>query len=265
MTYTRPTDNIADSVTPTLTVGTADANYPIANLTDGIPSKPFKVTGTTLSVVWDFGSATNVDAVTIPMHNLDAALAGVRWQGNAANAWGAPSIDQALTVPADDADGLPGYVHLDLSAISPRAYRYWRLHIPTANSVAIALGECFIWATLRTLTRSFGWGTSESGQRIRVVQKRLTHGRKLTYKLGTRLDTVRGMVPATAANKTDLFELHRQASEPNACFLVSFLDVVRIMTWDQDDDIIEIVSRLIDEDDEAIELGFEEAPRGYLL
>ena len=40
--YCRPSDIVTAAATLSLTAGTANANFPLANLQDGIPAKPFK-------------------------------------------------------------------------------------------------------------------------------------------------------------------------------------------------------------------------------
>ena len=69
------------------------------NIYDGNPAKPAKLTTTTGAWRWDFGGAKQLDVAAIIHHNLTAGL-NVRIQGNATDAWGAPSLDQATT-PVD--------------------------------------------------------------------------------------------------------------------------------------------------------------------
>src|SRR5438552_2828835 len=97
--YQVPTDNLAATGTLTVQSGTEDTAYPKANIYDGNPAKPAKLTTTTGAWRWDFGSAKQLDIVAVIHHNLTAGL-NVRIQGNATDAWGAPSLDQAFTIPA---------------------------------------------------------------------------------------------------------------------------------------------------------------------
>lgn len=119
--FTLPSDNIAG--TGTITPSTEDATYPKAGFYDLNPAKPFKMTSTTGNIVWDFGDATKVDIFSIIHHNLAAGLE-VRFQGNASDSWGSPSVNQALTIPSYDADGFPVNIFQDMTSHSSRTFRF---------------------------------------------------------------------------------------------------------------------------------------------
>jgi hypothetical protein len=125
--------------------------------------------------------------VAIVHHNIDAGL-NVRWQGNATNAWGAPSIDQAITIPTYE-QGSPRWPinpWLDLTGITPRSFRFWRLNFPVLNSVPIQLGQLWIGSTKRSLTHNYSWGF-QIGTEQRVIEHETDYGVSTIYSLGSKI------------------------------------------------------------------------------
>ena len=181
--YQYPSDNVAgDYATIGVNTGTEDADYPSAYLVDGRPGRPAKLTTTSGSWVLAFGGATRIDIVALGAHNLTAATL----QGNATNAWGAPTFSQALTIPAVSADGHSGSAWLDLTAktgYSAGGFQYWRLLVTSASSCAV--GELWLGSGIRTLARAYAPGfTIEESQPV------ITHMTEFlipqTYVLGSR-------------------------------------------------------------------------------
>lgn len=82
-------------------------------------------------VVFDFGSATNVDSVAVlfdPIEGATVDLSGaLTIQANATNAWTSPSVSQALTIDSDDIVATHFFS-------SDQSYRYWRLKIVDVNN-----------------------------------------------------------------------------------------------------------------------------------
>ena len=90
--------------TATITSSTAvDADYPLTNLHDGLPTEPTRwTTGASTRIVWDLGAGSpvpTVEGLLVVMHTLPAG-ATLTVQANGADAWGAPSFSQVVTVPA---------------------------------------------------------------------------------------------------------------------------------------------------------------------
>jgi hypothetical protein len=193
-----PADNLA---TPDLsaTPSTEDSAYPIENLLNGNPAKPFKFDATSGDIVFDFGAPTQLDIFAIVMHNLDAGL-NVRIQGNATNAWGGPTLDQAVVIPAYDKDGFPVNPWVDLTGIGSRTFQYWRLHIPV-NSVKPALGHIHLGATKRSLVHNISWGFQEGVERT-IVEHKTDYYVSTVYDLGVKVKTLQGEVETTDAGLT---------------------------------------------------------------
>src|SRR3954465_12525835 len=111
--YGRPSESLlSGALAVTVNTGGADSQYPAANLFDGHPEKPAKLTGTTGSWVAQFTAGQRVDLVALIHHNLAAGL-DIKIQGNATNVWSAPTLSQAFTIPARLLDNFTVNVWLD--------------------------------------------------------------------------------------------------------------------------------------------------------
>jgi len=194
--FQHPTDNLA---TPSITAtpSTADAAYPIANLLDGNPAKPFRFTATTGNIVFDFGSAKEIDIFALVMHNLDAGIE-LRLQANSADSWGAPPINELITVGAKDKDGFPPNPWKDMTGITPRTYRYWRLIVVTANSANCAFGHVHFGAPKRSLVHNISWGFGESVERP-LIEHETDYRVSTIYDFGVKVRSLQGEVETTDA------------------------------------------------------------------
>ena len=148
--YALPDDNIAPSAALTLPNGTADPFNPLANIASREPAIPFMTSssGTAVDVIFEHDAPTDVQAVSVHNHNIPDGT-DVRLQRNAANSWGAPSMDVALDLGAAEPDGLPLPYWKDLRGeVGYGSYLYTRLHVPSLAQI-VAIGEVALWKTLR--------------------------------------------------------------------------------------------------------------------
>lgn len=166
--YNHPADNIIGNATVTLPTGAADAEYPLTNVRDGDPALPFKATGTSIRIVFDFGAPVSLGLFALIHHNFDAAL-DVRVQGHTADAWGAPDIDLALTIPSTDVDGFIDNPFLDLAGQA--AKRFWSLVNNAPNSANVILGEIWIGSVTRELVHNYQWNARETELRQQLAHR----------------------------------------------------------------------------------------------
>jgi len=131
-------ENLFDAAV--LTPSTQNNNFPATNIQHRWFTKVWRSTddtGTlTESVVADLGASPGaVWAFALKKHNFSSS-AVVKIQANAANSWGAPSVDVTLTM----ADLL---VYFWSSA---QTYRYWRLYIVDSAPAAdyLEVGRMFL-------------------------------------------------------------------------------------------------------------------------
>lgn len=223
--YTRPSERLAGTLA--VNTGVGDASYLPANLDDGLPSKPAKLTGTTGSWTRDLGSAKQVDFCAVIHHNLDAAL-DLRLQGHTSNAWGAPDVNLAFTIPAAHADGFTKNVFLDVAALVPvaanRTKRWWRLLINSANTNPVAVGEWAMYSAVRTFgVRNISWGSVRKLHRPSIVHETEYMVRR-SYELGTSVRACEIELEATDVVRDEVDALFRTAGDVNPFVIVPHKD-----------------------------------------
>lgn len=220
--YTRPSENVAGDVTPSLDTGTADSDYPVTNVNNGDPAVPFMTSDSVgVDLVWDFTAAQRVDLISIPMHGIPAAT-DVRIQGNATDSWGAPTVDTAVTIATYGADGFPLVAYADITAdggYSAGGFRFWRLHVPSHAGVS-KIGDVELWSQKRTLTNGLRLGVELTRKWKSTVHERVDGGR-LVYNHALKQRRLRGRITAGASDMDNLAALWRDANGPTNAFLVN--------------------------------------------
>lgn len=145
-----PSENRARTATLSLATGAASPSHPLANISSGDVTLPFIASAAgAVRVVFDCATAVLVDGVFLPMYNIPAAHAGVKFEGHSSSSWGAPTVSVDLTIPTYRSRGtslLPcpepfGVDLRELASAATRTLRYWSLLVPTFAS-ALAIGEC---------------------------------------------------------------------------------------------------------------------------
>ena len=200
--YTYPADEVGTSATVTLTTGTADANYPVTNVQDRNPGTVFLTssTATAVDILWDHGSATDVKVFSLHHHNIPAGT-DVRIQRNAANSWGGPTMDVAVTVATYPNTGLPLPFAIDLTAqvgYSGAGFRYTRLHVPSLSQ-KVGVGSALLWSAKRQDLRGLRFPIRPSERQAGRVWP-TAYGVKSRYRLGVRLRQIEGVIRNTNAD-----------------------------------------------------------------
>ena len=114
-------ETLKDSI---LTINSSNINYPVTNILDSRLTKIVKTdSNTTMTIVFDAGSAVNVNSISIANHNISSG-ATIKFQGNATNVWTTPTIDETLTYSS-------GIINKQFTGGS---YQYWRLDIVDAGN-----------------------------------------------------------------------------------------------------------------------------------
>lgn len=111
-----------------LTVNSENINYPITNiLNTSLKRLSQTIAGTTtMTIVFDAGVAVTVNSINIAAHNISSGVTTLDFQGNATDAWGAPSVDEDLTSLWNT-----GIISKQFTGGS---YRYWRVNIIDAGN-----------------------------------------------------------------------------------------------------------------------------------
>lgn len=208
-------------------VGSAeDADYPAAYLYDGNLARPAKMTTTSGSWVFNFGSPQRVDLFAFGPHNLDAGLA-VQLQANASDSWGAPTISASVTIPSDREDLQSVNPWLDVTGVSgysTSGFQYWRLNISGSNSAAIAIGEVALYSQHTTI-RNFRVGVDEVESQAAVTHATL-YGVETVYALGVVRRRLTGETFLTAAQIATLQSVYRGGNGHNDWHLIVLEDTV---------------------------------------
>jgi hypothetical protein len=219
--FQHPVDNKAASGTLVVQSGVEDVTYPAANLADLNPALPAKLTTTTGAWTWDFGAAQRIDLVALIHHNLDAGLS-VRIQANATNSWGAPTFDQAITIPAVQNDLYPTNAYLDLTGLSGYStggFQWWRLVVVGTNSVVISIGEVWLGALKRSLSPNISWGINQETER-KLVEHSTDFGVTNIFDLGVTVRSLKGEVDTTDAGRVIIEAWWRAARGRVLMFLI---------------------------------------------
>jgi hypothetical protein len=200
--YARPSENVAPNATPSLTAGTANAAFPLANLIDLNPAKPFKATGTSATIRFTFGGSQTIKAIVIVTHNLVGATVALTNNGGMAS--------QAIAIPANAEDGHSVNPFKDLSLVASNAGTQWDLAI-TGAANPIAIGEILLLSEWRTLTPNVDWGIDDVDIHPAIVH-RTDGGVRLVYDRGVRWRELDGLITGvTDAQRALLLALARDA------------------------------------------------------
>lgn len=254
--YSKFSDNVAPNAVITVgDIGTEDADYPLANLADRDPSLPGQFTTTIARAVFDFTTAQRLDVAALIHHNLDAGLTNVLIEGNATDAWGAPSFSMPFVIPAYRDDGFPVNPFLDLTLdaqYSATGFRFWSIAVKDVNSAAVKLGEVWLGTTKRTLTRNIQWGV-EMPEQWRGIVHETDFGVKTAYPYGTVQRSLSGNIQTTGAGIAALQSLYQDSFGIAKAVLVipdptvnDALMVRLVSPWNPRQDFIDIYEQRFD-------------------
>jgi hypothetical protein len=213
--YCRPSD--IKQPTYTLPSGSADALYPVANLGDLLPYKPFKVTGTSGTIRGTFSTAQALEAIALLSHRLG---------GTTVTITNAAGLNTTLAVPANSLDGLSVNAFKDLRGLGNLTSSVWELAF-VASSAPGAVGELLLIETVRTLYSR--WGLKQ-GQKHDLDRQVTEMGVPLTYELGTRARTFTTDVTRDA-ERTAMFSLHADARSESRGFWIVPDDTINDCIW----------------------------------
>lgn len=210
MLFALPNHLITD-VVPTSSTS-VDADYPLANLHDGLPTEVTRwETNAATRLVWDFTTPRTIEGLVIVMHSFLAAAGTLTLQANATDVWTSPSYSQALTVPAWP-DTLPANIAIDTRThtINTLGYRYMSLLIP-AQTLEHGLGEILIVDAWTALERPPVWPVKRGDVR-RISRNMTAYGVEHVVERGVRQRRLQlTLATATDTDRDALLTLARQA------------------------------------------------------
>lgn len=136
-------DNLLDTAA-VITPSTEDAAFPVENLYDKRPGKPFKFTTTSGNIVIDLGSAQSVSAIALINHSIPAG-ASAYIEGHTSDEWSDPDVSEEIVVTAVN-------THKTFTAASKR---YWRL-VVDCSTVTAKIGELILGNAV-DLSQNYNW------------------------------------------------------------------------------------------------------------
>lgn len=249
--YQLGTDNVAPNAAIAVQSGTEDSGYLAANIAQATPNpaKPAKLTTTTGAWTFNYGVAQRVDIAAIIHHNLTAGL-NVRIQGNATNAWGAPTLDAPFVIPAYREDGYPVNPWLDLTGVtgySAAGFLWWRIVVVGVNAAAVAIGEVWLGQVKRSLNPNYSFQGDDIEER-RIIDHGTDYDVHAIYDLGVTARELRSELDYTDAKRAEFETWVRSCQgrvkphlfipngDVNDCRLVRFVDpamTIRPETYDR--------------------------------
>jgi hypothetical protein len=248
--YCLPTDIATASATLSLTAGAAASGYPLTNLADGNPAKPFKATGTSCTIKATFSAPTTLRAISFGPHNLAGATVVLSNNGGMGST--------PVTIPADREDGLSVNPFLAFDASTATE---WTLAISGA-AADVAIGEVQLIVQMRVMELLLGAYENEAHPSITHVTD---YGVKLKYPLGISQRRVHGTVLLDSDVATFL-TLMRTARGQNASFLlVMDSDVNDALLVDLMTDERSVTWITANSEIGQIDLDFLEVQRGLAL
>ena len=184
--YCRPSDIKQPTVGWSVTSGAANAAYPVGNLGDKRPDKPFKATGTAVTVRATFSLSTVLEGVVLPpQHNLEGASVSIT---------SATGLNLPITIPLNTG-GQSNMAILDFKSalLAQRDSTQFNLVITGGLLGNIAIGEVLLigdggWRNLKWI-----WGLKWKPRRL-VVTHSTFGAAHLTYNKRIRIREGRGLV-----------------------------------------------------------------------
>lgn len=163
--YTLPSDNVAPNATWSVVSGAGATGYPVANVADRNPAKPFKATGTSVTIRATFGAPVVLKAVGLANHNV-AGASVVKITSGA-------GLDQAIAVAANSGGQCVNPI-TDFSSASSGQRTSTTFDVVVATGVLgnIAIGEVLLLTEIRDLPWS--WGVRIKP--VRLVKRQTTFG-----------------------------------------------------------------------------------------
>lgn len=138
-----------------LSANSENVNYPLVNLFDSRLTRFYRTdTGTTTAtIVFNPGGPVTVNSISIAGHNISSG-ATIKFQGNATDSWGGPTIDETLTWSA-------GIINKDFTGDT---LDYWRLHIIDAGNTDTFIKLGRVYGSNAYSTPNISWEVSDSYQ-----------------------------------------------------------------------------------------------------
>jgi hypothetical protein len=177
----------------TITPSEVNAQFPSSNLQDDRRTKVYRSTTASCDIVFDFGSAKDINSVAIVDSGISSfGFTSATIELNSTNTWTSPAVSQVLTIDAE-----AGWVNYNWSSL--QNYRYARLVLTNATS-PVELSKLFIGKDtyLESVCFSYPLNFRYNNRAIKTQNR---YGQKFFDEINTQKE-LGGSIPSM--NKTEL-------------------------------------------------------------
>jgi len=191
-----------------------NTNFPTENLYSKSQGKVFRSATNYASVnlVKDFGEALGIDFFAILNTNIPAS-ATLKIQANATDSWGAPSVDQTVTITNIATDKSAFYYWA-----STQTFQFWRIVIQDTTEALhdeyYQIGE-WILGLATQLSHNWGWGYTKKTIQNNVDQV-TPYGKTWSYHRNKERVYNIGFVNASLAAHDDMIGVFNDAQGSNS-------------------------------------------------
>lgn len=202
--YCRPSDILTDSAVVTVSAGSAEALYPVANLSDRKAHTVAKSTGSSISFLATFAGSKTLQAVAL-----------INTNATAATLTNGAGLNLAIPIPTVPADTLGIDPWVDLRGVSLTGSATWTIAL--SGPTGVALGEWLLVETARVMPLL--WAGLEEPEAHRAIIHPTDYGVRNKLPLGVRQRAIRGATLAESF-RPDLLALQRDAQGAAGNFLL---------------------------------------------
>ncbi len=177
-------ENYTDSASYSLTTGTADAQFPISNLTDDSPAVKFRSTGNTAVIEIDLLQTRNIDSVAIAGDSTDTfGLTAASYKLSGSTDFSGSPVNVITLSPTES---------IGLSSITEVSFRYVEITLTGTGSYA-ELGKVFVGKAINLTQNNISVGSFSYARTDRSNVSQNNHGQKFIDSLN-KVKTLGGTI-----------------------------------------------------------------------
>jgi hypothetical protein len=149
-----------------------DAAYPVSRIKNGMPSVTSRSQGIAeITIVFDFGVATNIEGVWIGNHNIVSGDTTYKWESSTDNFSSTEETEDLVlvtrTVKGKNTNGtIVDLTRRDAHYQAAWNRRYYQLRIQKASGSYIEIGEVYIMAGNYLFDLNYIWGYSSGREHV---------------------------------------------------------------------------------------------------
>ena len=161
-----------------LTASTANAQYPVSNLTDPRRTKTYRSTSNSDNIVIDLGTAESIDHFAVVDNWQNGfGVTAITIEANGTDSWGAPAFSTTVTLDTTFGVGIKAFS-------SAQSYRFWRI-VLTSTLGYCELSNIFLGAATQITTNGVNYNWSYTNRDL-SRQSTNRYGQKFIDDIGTQ-------------------------------------------------------------------------------